>query len=103
MSRPITVSIPHKLGQAEARRRLATGFSRIRDQIGGKAVEFEERWEGDRLHFRAGAFGQRVSGYADVQEQEVLIEIELPWILASIADKLPQRIKKAGTLLLEKK
>ena len=103
MSKPVIVNIPHDLGREEARRRMETGFGRIREQIGGKALAFEERWEGDRLHFVAGAFGQKVTGRAEVFEKNVRLEIDLPWILASIAEKLQGRIKKAGTLLLEKK
>lgn len=103
MAKPVVVNVPHNLGGAEARRRLETGFERIREQIGGKAIRFEERWEGDRLHFVGNAFGQSVSGRADVLADSVRIEIDLPWILASIAEKLQNRIKAAGTLLLEKK
>ena len=103
MAKPVVVNIPHELGREEARRRLETGFGRIREQIGGKALAFEERWEGERLHFKAGAFGQNVTGRADVLEKSVRIEVDLPWILASIAEKLQHRIRKTGTLLLEKK
>ena len=103
MSKPVVVNVPHDLGRDEARRRLETGFGRIREQIGGKALAFEERWEGERLHFNAGAFGQTVSGRVDVLDKSVRIEVDLPWILASIAEKLQGRLQKAGTLLLEKK
>jgi hypothetical protein len=103
MAKPLVVNIPHELGRAEARRRLEGGFGRIREQIGGKALAFEERWEGDRLHFNAGAFGQRVTGRVDVEEKGVRIELDLPWILAAIAEKLQHRVQHAGRLLLEKK
>jgi hypothetical protein len=103
MAKPVVVDVPHDLGRAEAKRRLETGFGRLRDQIGGKAVAFEERWEGERLHFNAGAFGQKVSGRVDIFDKSVRIEVDLPWILASIAEKLQGRLAKEGTLLLEKK
>jgi hypothetical protein len=103
MSKPVVVNVPHDLGRDEARRRLETGFGRIREQIAGQALAFEERWEGERLHFDAGAFGQTVSGRVDVLDKSVRIEVDLPWILASIAEKLQGRLQKAGTLLLEKK
>ena len=103
MSKPVVVNVPHELGRAEARRRREGGFGRIREQIPIKALSFEERWEGDRLHFDAGAFGQKVTGRVDVLEKSVRIEVDLPWIFASIAEKLQGRLRKAGTLLLEKK
>lgn len=103
MSKPVIVNVPHELGREEARRRLHGGFGRIRDQIGGKALAFEEHWDGERMHFRAGALGQKVTGRVDVFEKSVRIEVDLPWILASIAEKLQGRLQKEGTLLLEKK
>jgi hypothetical protein len=66
-------------------------------------MAFEERWEGERLHFAARAFGQRVSGRVDVEDRSVRIEIDLPWLLASIADRIRSRITRTGTRLLEKK
>lgn len=103
MSKPVIVNIPHDLGRAEARRRLERGFGRIGEQLGGKAMSFQERWEGDRLNFDAAMFGQKASGRVDVMEESVRIEVDLPWVLAAIADKLRGRLEKASTLLLEKK
>jgi hypothetical protein len=103
MAKPVVVDIPHDLGRAEARRRLERGFGRMREQVLGHALAFEERWEGERLHFNAGALGQKVSGRVDVFEKSVRIEVDLPWMLAAIAEKLQGRIQKEGTLLLEKK
>lgn len=103
MPKPVIVDIPHELGRAEAHRRLERGFVNIREQILGKAMAVEERWEGDRLHFRLGAMGQTVAGRLDVLDKSVRIEVDLPWLLAAIAEKLRGRIEKEGSLLLEKK
>jgi hypothetical protein len=103
MPKPVVVNISHELGRAEAHRRLETGFVRIREQLGGAVLAVEERWEGERLHFKAGALGQSITGRVDVLDASVRIEIDLPWPLAMIADKLRGRVEKAGTLLLEKK
>ena len=103
MQKPVVVDIPHSLGRAEARRRLEEGFGRIRDQIAGNAIAFEETWSGDRLSFRAGALGQTVTGRLDVFDASVRIEVDLPWFLAAIAEKLKGRLRHEGALLLEKK
>jgi hypothetical protein len=103
MSKPVIVNLPHDLGRDEAHRRLKEGFGRIREQIAGHALNFEEHWEGERLHFKAGALGQKVSGRVDIFESSVRIEVDLPWILASLAHKVQGRLQKEGTLLLEKK
>jgi putative polyhydroxyalkanoic acid system protein len=106
MSRPVTVSIPHALGKEEARRRIADGFGRMRQQmVGGVGVlmSCQERWEGDRLHFEAGGLGQKVTGRLDVMAESVRIELDLPEMLAAIADKIVGRLKTEGQKLLEKK
>jgi hypothetical protein len=106
MSRPVTVSIPHALGKEEARRRIADGFGRMRQQmVGGVGalMSCQERWAGDRLHFEAGGLGQKVTGRLDVMAESVRIELDLPEMLAAIADKIVGRLKTEGQKLLEKK
>jgi putative polyhydroxyalkanoate system protein len=103
MATPITVSIPHQLGRAEARRRIETGFSKIVHQLplGGGACT--QRWDGDRLTFGVAAMGQTVAGVIDVLDDAVAIEIELPGVLGMIAGGLKDRLQKMGQLLLTKK
>lgn len=107
MSRPVTVSIPHKLGKAEARRRIEDGFSNMRAQMSGGVtglmLSFYERWEDDRLYFEGGTFGQAIHGHLDVLEESVTVEVVLPTILAIVADTIRGRVRKEGQLLLEKK
>jgi putative polyhydroxyalkanoate system protein len=103
MSKPVVVDIPHDLGRAGARERLEKGFDRIGAQLGGKVVALDTRWEGDRMSFTANAFGQRVAGRVDVYDKSVRIELDLPWLLATIAEKLTGRIGREARLLLEKK
>ena len=54
MSAPLIVSIPHRLGREEASRRLKAGLTRAAASIPVRQIEVE-RWEGDRLFFRARA------------------------------------------------
>jgi hypothetical protein len=110
MARPVTVSIPHALGKDEARRRIEEGFGKMRQQIAGGAtggfaamMSFQDRWEGDRLHFEGGGLGQKVTGRLDVMADAVRVELDLPEILAALADKIAGRLKSEGQKLLEKK
>ena len=103
MPRPVVVDIPHELGRDRARQRLQNGFGKIREQFGFTGMAFEERWEGDRLHFLASGLGQKVIGRVDVMEKMARIELDLPWALGVLAEKLQGRIRSAGALLLEKK
>jgi putative polyhydroxyalkanoate system protein len=103
MSKPVVVSIPHQLGKEEARRRLQGGVGRLREQFGDKLGKIEDTWSGDHADFRVSVLGQTVTGALDVMESEVRVEVQLPWILAMVADKAKGLIQKQGTLMLEKK
>jgi len=103
MTKPLIVSIPHDLGKAEAIRRLQHGVGQMKSQFGEKIASVESDWVGDRMDFRVGALGQNVSGHLDVTEDAVRVEVQLPWVLAMIAEKAKGFIQKQGTLMLEKK
>lgn len=98
----ITVSIPHQLSRAEARRRIENGFSKIIHLLPGSAGTCSERWDGDRLIFGVAAMGQTISGVVSVLDHAVTMEIELPGVLGMIAGGLKDRLQKAGQLLLKK-
>jgi Putative polyhydroxyalkanoic acid system protein (PHA_gran_rgn) len=103
MATPITITIPHQLGRAEARRRIEAGFTKLIHQVPGSSGASSERWEGDRLTFGVAVMGQRVAGVIEVLETAVTMEIELPGLLGMIASGLKDRLQKAGTLLLTRK
>ena len=106
MARPVTVNIPHALGKDEARRRIEEGFGRMRQQMtGGLAgmLTFTDRWEGDRLHFEGGGLGQKMTGRVEVLADSVQVQLDLPEMLAAIADRISARLKMEGRKLLEKK
>ena len=103
MSKPLVVSIPHRLGKEEAIRRLKSGLAEVRAKYSQLFAISEEAWTQDRLQFRIAALGQTVSGTIDVAEDSVRLEIFLPWLLAKLAESLQPLIRREGTLLLEKK
>ena len=103
MSKPVVVSIPHQLGKEEAKRRLTDGTGRLKSQFGDKFGAIEDSWTGDHAGFRVSLLGQTVTGGLDVSEDSVRIEVQLPWMLAMVAEKAKGLIQKQGTLMLEKK
>ena len=106
MSRPVTVNIPHNLGKDEARRRIDEGFGKMRQQmVGGMGamLSFQDRWEGDVLHFEGGGLGQKLTGRLELMPDSVRVELDLPEILAAIADKIAGKLRSEGQKLLEKK
>jgi hypothetical protein len=102
MSQPLVVSIPHRLGQAEALRRLQGGLTRAAAQFPVLQVD-EEQWAGDRMTFRVRALGQAASGTIDVADDHVRLEVTLPWLLQKFAQVAQAAIRARGQLLLDKK
>lgn len=106
MGRPVTVNIPHALGKEEARRRIAEGFASMQRHLSDGLIgvlSFRERWEGDRLHFEGGALGQKTCGRLDVLDDSVQIQVDLPEMLAAIADRIVARLKQETQKFLGKK
>lgn len=99
MNKAITVSIPHQLGRAEARRRIEEGFGDFSRHLGG-AGGVSKSWDADRLNFSLQAVGQQISGFLDVADDAVRVEVVLPGFLAMIASKIKGTVQKEGQLLL---
>ena len=103
MSDPITVTVGHRLGKAEAVHRLKEGFARTKGQLGPMIAIEKEAWEADTLRFQMRALGQTAAGTIEVLEDSLRIEVSLPWLLAKAAKRLLPILRKEATLLLEKK
>ncbi len=103
MSKPLAVSIPHRLGKAEAVRRLKSGLSQAQSNFGHLLTIQEQTWTGDHLQFRVSALGQVASGTIDVADDRVNLEVVLPWLLAKVAEAIQPLIRREGALMLEKK
>jgi hypothetical protein len=103
MSKPISVTIPHQLGTAEARRRVDQGFADLARHLGGSAGALDKRWAGDRLDFSLTSLGQSITGHVAVAETAVTVEVLLPGFLAMIAGKVKGTLQKEAQLLLTKK
>lgn len=103
MSKPLVVVIPHQLGLAGARQRLDTGIEALTTKFGSQISSVDSRWTGDHLDLVLTAVGQSVTAALDVAEDNVRVEVQLPWMLALIAEKAKTLIQKEGQLLLDKK
>lgn len=108
MSRPVTVSVSHRLDRAEARRRIETGFIEAQRRLSERSgflgrfssLRLERHWEGDRVLFYGTALGQRVDGDLEVLDNAVVVRVWLPELLAAGAEKLRRRLTEEGQRLL---
>ena len=100
MTQPVVVTIPHRLGKNEAKRRLQVGVSNVQSQV--SFVMLKDAWAGDHMDFQASLLGQSASGSVDVSDDHVRLEVQLPWVLAMVANKAKTLLKRQGQLMLEK-
>ena len=102
MSEPLVVTIPHKLGKEEALRRVKPALAKASSSFPLLEVE-EEIWSGDRMDFRVRALGQLAAGNVQVGDDNVRLEVTLPWLLHKFAQVVQRTIQGRGRILLEKK
>ncbi len=93
----IVVSVPHRLSVAEAHRRIETMLDRLRSAYIDKLAYSEMTWSGDSADIRVVALAQEVKAHIDVLAESVRIEVVLPWILASFAGPIQQRLTTAAS------
>ncbi len=90
--KPIVVTVPHHLSAAEARRRIAAEIEHFRSAYVDKLAHSEVTWAGDSADISVVALAQEVKARIDVMAHNVRIEIILPWILASLAGPIQERL-----------
>ncbi|HEX8583221.1 MAG TPA: polyhydroxyalkanoic acid system family protein [Allosphingosinicella sp.] len=100
MTKPITVDLPHSLGAAEAKRRIAGGIGKLGDHLPGGG-DVQHSWTGDRMDLGVKAMGQEVSATIDVGEKIVRLEVRLPAFLSFFSGKIESLMRRHGTELLE--
>jgi hypothetical protein len=102
MAGPLVIIIPHQLGKDEALRRLKPALGTASLNFPVLKVE-EEVWFGERLDFRVGALGQVAVGNVQVGEDNVRVEVTLPWLLHKFGEVVQRTIQGRGRILLGKK
>ena len=99
---PITVTISHKLGREEAKRRIDNGLGVIRAEIAPYVRSVDYHWAGDYLlDLNASAMMQTITGRIEIYEDFIKIEFGLPRLLHLIAKTISGRIEKTAAALLE--
>ena len=100
-SDPLVVTISHRLGREEAKRRLERGLGAVRGEVARYVRSFDYSWDGDRLDFHAVALMQAITGKIEVFDEFVRIELTLPRLLHLLAKTIAGQIEHRGRTLLE--
>lgn len=95
------MTISHRLGREEAKRRIAGSLDRIRAEVSHYVKTLDYSWTDDRLDFRAVLLLQTITGRLEVGDDFVRIEVGLPRLLHLIARTIAGRIEQHGHALLE--
>ena len=99
------VQVSHELGRREARHRLAEfaeGLARREWPGGAELSEVRQTWTGDRLDFSCvaarGFFSLTLRGWLDVADAEVVLDADVPPMLATFVGEDRIREVLAGEL-----
>ena len=102
MASTMQFDIPHRLGKAEAKRRIEAGIPNLERHIpGGGTVQ--ANWTGeDRLAMTVTAMGQKVSVDMIVEEAKVHASVQVPMMLAMMAGSISDFVQTSAQKMLEK-
>ena len=95
----LSLSIPHQLSRADARRKTEELVAQFQQQAAGLG-HVQEHWNGDTMDFTVVFMGMPVTGQAQVEDRAVRMEVEMPWLLAKLAGSFQQTLEHQGRQLL---
>jgi len=64
-------------------------------------LSFEKRWDGDQFHLKAGGLGQQISAVLEIFDDTVKINIDVPNLLAALAEFIKAAVTKETVKALE--
>jgi putative polyhydroxyalkanoate system protein len=96
----LSISIPHELTRAEAKRRIQEHLSEVQRQYGHILGPIHNQWNGDTLSFLVGPAGQSVSGKVYAEDHAVRVEVALPWMFALLTNAVKGTVEREGQRLL---
>ncbi len=97
------VTLPHKLGREEVRRRMHAHGHEIGSYFPPGMATVETSWpDEDNMDLLITAAGQEIHGRIEVHEAQVVIEMDLPAILGFLRGTLERAVRRHGGRLLEK-
>jgi hypothetical protein len=94
MGKPVSVDVPHKLGAAEAERRVRNGFGMMQDKLGDKLSAINVVWGQGRADLTITAMNQTLRGTLEFLPEAVRVTVDLPWLLAAIGETIAGKIAK---------
>jgi hypothetical protein len=94
MGQTVSVDVPHKLGAEEAERRVKAGVEALRQKYAQHLTALNITWSAAHADFAITVMGHALTGALEFLEDRVRVSMELPWVLALIAEKAKGMIAK---------
>jgi hypothetical protein len=88
----INVSIPHALGQHEARARVTEFLESVQRDYSGYVSEVRGTWTDNRLDFGFAAAGMPLTGTLTVDESAVHVSVPLPMMASLFKGRIEKTI-----------
>jgi hypothetical protein len=100
MSESVSIDVPHRLGAAEAKRRIQANIGQLGARLPAGAT-VSPAWEGERLRLDIGALGQQATANLDIFDDRIRIIVQLPPALAFFRQAIEAGLRQSGAALLE--
>ena|SRR5580765_1101933 len=100
MSGPVSVDLPHRLGAAEARRRIAANIGGLTERL-PPGAQVRSAWQGDTMKLGVNVLGQDVAADIDVRESVVRLTVTLPPALAFFGKAIEAGLRRGAPDLLD--
>ena len=94
------MTIPHTLGQDEARQRVQGMISNMKEQYGDKVSDLEEEWSGDTGRFSLKAMGMNLKGTLEITDNSLEVDGDLPWAAKPFQGTIEATIRERAERLL---
>lgn len=89
----LDVSVPFKIPQDEALRRIQALIARMRTQFSDRVKDFQESWNGNVGTFSGSAAGMKISGTCTVNPSDVVVDVDLPLAAMFFSGKIESTIQ----------
>jgi hypothetical protein len=96
----LNISIPHKLSQDEAQRRIQAAIADARKEHAARIQNLQESWNGYAGTLNVSVMGQQISAQVTVNPSDVTVHSSLPLIASMFRGAIEDAIRKQGAALL---
>jgi hypothetical protein len=97
----LVLRIPHTLGSAEAKRRIAGAAAEVKARYWQYLYSSDFEWDANRLSFQATALAQTIQGIIDVERDFVELRAQLPFVIRALTNLFLPVVRDTGQKLLK--